>query len=260
MAANIVPELVDLIIGALHTEDPVGKHTIAQCGLVCKKWLPSSRRHLFSEVTLNDRTITTFLNLVEASPFPIPSFIRSLALHSSEGEQALENGLAKLGPLPQVTTLRIRMDRTVFTRNSALLASSFPNVSALCFHGSKLRLRSILDAVSSFSALQNLQLDSIELMYDNSTSPLPLPPHWHSLTLSLGERQIGRFFQAILSLNTIPIFTSLCIQGEEDPAGSSFFDKYLRRVGKDLVHLRLESDGYIFPGKPQFLLYPFLRS
>jgi hypothetical protein len=46
---RLPPELVDIIIDLLHTD----QKTLATCALVCKSWVPASRHHLFLEITLS---------------------------------------------------------------------------------------------------------------------------------------------------------------------------------------------------------------
>jgi hypothetical protein len=99
-------ELVDLIINYLAPESFLNKHlysdsenaesednaphrtweldSVAICGLVCKKWLPRSRFHLFSSTKLSNETgtdnIHPFFRLLAGSPLPLLLFVQSLDL------------------------------------------------------------------------------------------------------------------------------------------------------------------------------------
>ncbi|KAJ6553486.1 hypothetical protein DFH09DRAFT_1318874 [Mycena vulgaris] len=79
-------ELVDLIIddvaGTPNTPD------IRTCGGVCRQWLPRSRMHLFSALTLSNAdpaAIQAFLNIVDASSFQILSLVQSLEIDLANG-------------------------------------------------------------------------------------------------------------------------------------------------------------------------------
>lgn len=247
MAQNLPQEIVDLVLSEFKTSVYSERRNIAECGLVCKNWLPSSRYRLFAEVDLNDRSMQPFIRIVETSSFPIPRFIRTLGLSSGREDHSLDENLRKLGLLPQLTTLRITMDHAVFAQNSALLVNSFTNISNLVFHNCQLPLRSVMDAVSSFPGLKGLVLHWVT--FDTVTSlnsGYQFPSGWCSLTLNLSGNGIEDFFQAILSLgDAVPVFSSLSIRGR-DPPRKSFLEKYLSHVGNGLHQLRLESDGERF--------------
>ncbi|KAJ7763634.1 hypothetical protein DFH07DRAFT_812619 [Mycena maculata] len=235
MAPKLPNELVDIVIGELQSEDT---STIARCGLVCKNWLPTSRYRLFAEVHLNDGTMDSFFDVVHTSPFPLRSFIRSLALDSE-----LESGstrLSELGPLPQATTLRITMQRSALARNTRLLTKNFPNLSTLVLHDCRLPLRCVLKTVSSFSSLQTLELRRVDISYDLLPFPSTyhFPPHWRALTLDAGPVDSRQFFRAILALDTIPVFSSLSVRGM-DP-GDDPLSAYLRHIGARMHCLHLE--------------------
>ncbi|KAJ7464521.1 hypothetical protein FB451DRAFT_1403192 [Mycena latifolia] len=246
MAQNLPNEVVDLFLHELHAADPVEKQTIARCGLVCRNWLPFSRYHFFAQVFLDDRNMKPFLRMVETSPFSIPSFIRSIALHFRRGDRSLDQGLRLLGPLPQVTTLRIFMPHAVFASNSALFAASFAYLSTLVFRGYEYSPHNFLSAVTSFPLLTSLRLESVTFSDEPVSSALQFPPHCRSLTLYLTMTDIERWFRAFLSLDTIPVVSSLTVRGmftSED----SFFGRYLRHIGDGMHHLRFEFDLYTVP-------------
>ncbi|KAJ7464553.1 hypothetical protein FB451DRAFT_1403221 [Mycena latifolia] len=245
MAQNLPQELVDLVLGAVSES-----HTIAQCGLVCRNWLPSSRYRYFAEIDLNDRTIKLFISVVEASPFPLPSFIRSLRLSSRREDGSLEEDLRKLGPLPQLRALSITMDHAIFPRNYRFLAKSFANISSLTLRNCHFPLSSLLEALPHFPTLKSFAL----LWVGFDREPLDVlpaaayqfPSGCHSLSLTTLEwGPVDVFFKAILSFKTMPVFSLLSVRGMEPTEGS--LGEYLRRVGDGIHHLRVESD-FAFSG------------
>ena len=50
---SVPQELIDTIIDHLHDDPP----SLLACGLATKKWLPSSRYHLFSRVALHEGNV-----------------------------------------------------------------------------------------------------------------------------------------------------------------------------------------------------------
>ncbi|KAJ7656484.1 hypothetical protein DFH06DRAFT_1411293 [Mycena polygramma] len=250
MARNLPQEMVDLVLGEFQMDDLVGLRSVAACGLVCKEWLPSSRYRLFADVNLDVRTVGPFLDVVDKSLFPISSSIRSLGLSFSGDGLGLDECLGRLGPLPLVETLRITMGQGVLDRNSALLERTFPKITTLVFLSFPLTLGSILRVASSLPLLERLVLDWVYLSF---TLPLPpklqCPPRWNALRLDLlgancHNGDLDSFFETILSLDQIPVFSSLSVHGTY-PREDSPFAKYLAHVGPALQHLCLESEAFI---------------
>ncbi|KAJ7631356.1 hypothetical protein DFH06DRAFT_1439181 [Mycena polygramma] len=248
MARNLPQEMVDLVVGEFQMDDLVGLRSVAACGLVCREWLPSSRYRLFADVDLDVRTVGSFLDNADKSLFPISSSIRSLGLSFSGDGLGLDECLRRLGPLPLVETLRITMGQNVLDRNSPLLERTFPKISTLVFLNFPLELGSILRVASSFPALESLVLDWVHLSF---AIPLPsklqCPPRWNALRLDLLggsylSRDLDSFFEAILSLDKIPVLSSLSVRGTY-PQEDSPFAKYLAHVGPALQHLCLESEA-----------------
>ncbi|KAJ6455658.1 hypothetical protein DFH09DRAFT_1014096 [Mycena vulgaris] len=231
MVQTLPHELLDLILGELHRDDSL---TIAQCGLVCRNWLSSSRYSFFAEVEFkNERTMESFLSAVETSPFPITTFIRSLTF--SRYFRGEEN-LRKLGPLLQVMTLRTPPAQI---NNFPFLAEACANTVDLILHHSfEYPLRSAMEAVSAFPSLKSLGLHWISFSDVSLPATYRFPPQCRALSLLLTKRMSERFFQAILSLYTIPAFSSLAVR--EVSTSHTFFSRYLCHVGGDLQYLRFQ--------------------
>ncbi|KAF7370212.1 hypothetical protein MSAN_00652000 [Mycena sanguinolenta] len=270
MAQKLPREIIDLVVGEFQLDNRAEKRTIAQCGLVCKSWFPSSRYRLFSDVNVDDHTITSFLDAVDNSLFAIPIVIRSLGLSFSGGENTvgLDESLRRLGPLPLVVALRLTMKDEILLRSLPLLRNTFSNISALGFRTVPLHINSIFRTVSAFQSLKSLQLDWVSLSYAdekdgyhglvlfsdddgedvdsdeeaNEGKSYQLPPQWNSLALDLLDNywDSQKIFATILSLNPIPILSSLAVR-EIDPAADAPMGKYLARLGNALTYLRLES-------------------
>ncbi|KAJ7759990.1 hypothetical protein B0H16DRAFT_1313196, partial [Mycena metata] len=69
-------ELVDQVIDDLAAT--TATRDIAAYGGVCSRWLPRTRKHLFSHLGMSNTDIYAFMDLVDSSPVSILSFVRSL--------------------------------------------------------------------------------------------------------------------------------------------------------------------------------------
>ncbi|KAJ6461110.1 hypothetical protein C8R45DRAFT_538614 [Mycena sanguinolenta] len=71
-------ELEDIAVDFCHGDNA----TLAACGLVCRSWLPTSRYHLFSSITLTAQNVRDFLDIVTLSPV-VPSLVQDVELRFS---------------------------------------------------------------------------------------------------------------------------------------------------------------------------------
>ncbi|KAJ7763631.1 hypothetical protein DFH07DRAFT_812609 [Mycena maculata] len=221
MAQDIASELLNLILGELRSPmargpDRVEKADVANCGLVCRNWLHSSRYILFADVHLSNRTAKLFLRATETSPFPLLTFIHSLRLISSEpsAEDVSSTIRAVLAP--------IYIFRT----------ASFPNLFTLTLSGCRSSLGAVLEAISSCPELTTLKLHQVTLSYDDifyedTVKVFEFPPNWRKLILDMDEPDADVLFQHILSLDPVPILSSLSMHGWY-PRDHSFVGMYLR--------------------------------
>jgi hypothetical protein len=70
------PELTDKIINLLHTN----RLTLALCSLVCRSWVPASRRHLFSQVLVTPENNSRVLELLSSTRCTFASSVNHLVL------------------------------------------------------------------------------------------------------------------------------------------------------------------------------------
>lgn len=77
MLLTIPPEIVDEIVDHLHND----KYSLAACSLTCKKLLPASRYHLFSELEIK-KNLGTFLFALNAPWSSMGPAIRRLVLRN----------------------------------------------------------------------------------------------------------------------------------------------------------------------------------
>ncbi|KAF7367808.1 hypothetical protein MSAN_00845000 [Mycena sanguinolenta] len=261
---DFAQELVDLVIDNVAA---TGKsRDIGSCGAVCRRWLPRSRMHLFSQITLSNSspaTIPRLINLVDASPSNILSFVQTLDIHlkcriSEQHMARLERCCSALRELricfvPQ--TERFEFDHIV--RQLVLrFGGSCPALTRVELDIElDIPLNVVADLITSLPGLTHLRLSGPPLsggIYDPATilsdngvvypKTVPpadiLPPSWHSLDISLSGGAT-LLFQWLLSHSEPPTFTSLKLAGWVASYPIEPVCSYFRRFGSQIESLSL---------------------
>ncbi|KAJ6572207.1 hypothetical protein B0H19DRAFT_1065179 [Mycena capillaripes] len=238
-AQELVELVIDNVVAAASTRD------IGSCGRVCRRWLPRSRMHLFSSISLSNSkptTIQSFLDLIDASSECIPSLVRTLEI-GFERACVSESHMARLQNFSTLRELRIHAMQSWFSGEEELkfeklvhthvprfgISSPYLTHFELELPGN-IPLNVIADLISGLPGLTHLRLstgceqfvgivDPAEItsehviVHPKIVPPLEtLPPHLHSLDLSL-YRGASLFFKWLLSHRKPPIFTSLKLAG-----------------------------------------------
>lgn len=101
---NIAPELCDMIIDFLHDE----RATLYSCSLVCRRWLMSSRFHLFYTIKIreDDSDIDAALAMLCGPKSTIPPHVRFLWIYTPSSLLA-SKVLLKLPLFPGVENLSL---------------------------------------------------------------------------------------------------------------------------------------------------------
>jgi hypothetical protein len=73
-------ELFDIIIDHLHSD----KRTLGACSLVCARFLPTSRYHIFHRLELSFEDHDTFIRLIHSGYVTFPPYVRELLM--TEGQ------------------------------------------------------------------------------------------------------------------------------------------------------------------------------
>ncbi|KAJ7741206.1 hypothetical protein DFH07DRAFT_59551 [Mycena maculata] len=98
-------ELLDQIIDSTcHNPEDLASTNI--CGLVCKRWLPRSRYHIFSTVTLTANNFGSFVDLLDTSFLPILPLVQHLRLHYP-GQPLDRSHLTRLDHCSNLTSISI---------------------------------------------------------------------------------------------------------------------------------------------------------
>jgi hypothetical protein len=74
---QLATELTDFIIDHLHSD----RQSLSVCSLVCRKWLPASRFHLFGTVRVKWFNVHSFVELLGAPSSTIPTHVHTLHIY-----------------------------------------------------------------------------------------------------------------------------------------------------------------------------------
>ncbi|KAJ7923811.1 hypothetical protein B0H13DRAFT_2400574 [Mycena leptocephala] len=153
MSSRMPPELSDCIIDFLWDSQP----GLRACSLVCSKWLPSSRHHLFDSITI--RPDLRFLTLFQSPGNVVSNYTRILdfRLWSPEIEAAIP---AMLHNLPNF--LRLRTITIGSFPPSPRDFPILPEAVELSLQHTKFASRGdFAQLLSKFTGLRELELGSI---------------------------------------------------------------------------------------------------
>ncbi|KAJ6483080.1 hypothetical protein C8R45DRAFT_1215025 [Mycena sanguinolenta] len=258
---DFAQELVDLVID--HVAATTNRGDIGSCGCVCRRWLPRSRMHLFSRITLSTShrdAVQVLMDLIDASCSDILSLVRTLHIRITRGTS--DSHMARLRSCAQLRELHIHefyaqdqheFDRIVLT-HVPRFGASCPSLTRFEFiPQGDLHLYVLADILSGLPCLTHLQLSgpvftAVARGVSNPMTALPvatLPPNWHALDFSLQGANL--LFQWLLSHREPPIFASLRLAGWADRREHiEPIRSYLRRFGSRIESLSLAylADGF----------------
>ncbi|KAJ6629369.1 hypothetical protein B0H10DRAFT_1986879 [Mycena sp. CBHHK59/15] len=235
-------ELEDTIIDFVHSDRP----TLASCGLVCRDWVPVSRYHLFSCVSLSRQSAPGFIEIMETSQTTIPLLVRDVQLHFST--VSLPSLVPTLKRLPRTTRLTLHPTRDEVTRTitTSLLSPHFAPLVQLKFDfRSRFEsLRQVVDCICLCPQLESLEVGgSWQEMGDFSVAP-SFPPSLHTLILTC---DIENFLSWLLALDEIPVIPNLVLHHIVQREVTAVA-KYLRIAGASLKSLALIFRDHDAPG------------
>jgi hypothetical protein len=170
--ARIPSEITDTVIDYLHSDTKA----LAACTRVCKEWLPASRYHLFSTISVHKYNFTRFFDTLDTPDCIWRPYVRHLHLTESqtrgrefEFTHLDDASLLKLSTLKAVNELSLQNFRYA---DLAKLSSAFGGVTALnirhCYFSS---LAGCMSMVTLFP-LKQLTLEDNIIYYKE----LPVTP------------------------------------------------------------------------------------
>ncbi|KAJ7115325.1 hypothetical protein C8R44DRAFT_855345 [Mycena epipterygia] len=242
-------ELIDEILDSIGS---VNKADIGTCGLVCKRWLPRSRFHLFSSITVSADNVDAFLQLSATSTPPLFSFVQSLTLYF--GDPFDDAQFPRLLHFPRLTDLCVTVDG-IEVATDAVYRSLQIHIPLLGINSTSLSrfhlefyddipLSVLIDIISASPLLEFLRIDlysdySSNIIHDVSVLPACSLPHLNTFEIS-GGNSASPFFTWILSAPILPIFKSLTLHIEINGVNNPI-EVYLQRVGPEIESLELEA-------------------
>jgi hypothetical protein len=185
LSRSLAQELVDMIIDHLWNES----NTLGICGLVHRDWLPSSRYHLFYEVSLNiphrdaDR-ISKFVALLSSTMVTFPPYITDLVINWRDGlwKEWVNDALPLMSGFVGVRRLLLQDIEWSKLRDASLLTlASFPNLVYLNFRGVDFHsFDQLAKMVSAHPMLKKLTFGNASCI-NRPTAPFIQYPSPHSL-------------------------------------------------------------------------------
>ncbi|EDR06241.1 uncharacterized protein LACBIDRAFT_300541 [Laccaria bicolor S238N-H82] len=252
-------EIVDLFLDDCQKDSA----TLISSSLVSRKWALSTRRHLFSNITISvGRGIGRFGDLFHSPHATITPFVKSLSL-IAEGAQCSTNGeqsefliqlLSKLRVVPFRTfSLKFKEQGGYVLRKNPLSAqargfvSSYRTVVNLCLH---CEFRTITDLVELICSLPLLEVGDLSVqIHESYGDPQHRPPS------TLRKVILWRRFQPILDwisdITPDHSISDIILNYDPDFQNSGRISQFLASQGNKLTHLTLELSRefkrYYFP-------------
>ncbi|KAF8152853.1 hypothetical protein K438DRAFT_1863947, partial [Mycena galopus ATCC 62051] len=231
------------------------------CGLVCKRWLPRSRFHLFSRVVLDAKNLPSFIDIIDANSLPsksihILSFIQHLQLrfagrpldavlldriHDCPNLIGIEIWISDMSPNPENN---IQFYRSLQT-HLPLLASSSASFSRFDFRLprnpiSGIPVGAIVDIIGSIPSVESVTVHGVYSYIipdaefaQRESLPYLRPLHMHTLEIR-SYQGVQLLTSAILSQHILPNLRSLTLRAGLDP-----IEEFIQRVGAQLESLTL---------------------
>ncbi|KAJ6620536.1 hypothetical protein B0H10DRAFT_2021955 [Mycena sp. CBHHK59/15] len=198
-------ELVESVIDSASTHPP----TLAACSLVCKKWLPRSRHHLFSSTDLSaywnpePNAVTEFLCLIESPKATLIPFVITVVLEKrSWGMTPIRNILARLarsGIRPKFLHINCPVYEPTISPDCPPVF--FMSLTRLTLHlHNDMAMATLVDYVCAFPLLEYFYVGG-SATYTTQVRPFAkaLPPRLHTLGITNPV-----FVHWVLSLEPMP--------------------------------------------------------
>ncbi|KAJ6462238.1 hypothetical protein C8R47DRAFT_1327216 [Mycena vitilis] len=261
---NLPQELVEQVIDDVAATFDLTE--VATCGLICRQYLPRSRKHLFANIHLSDwdesAIVQKFVDLVDASCTPILPLVKSLNIHLVDGALS-DVHMGRLHECHAIRHLRIRAphhqpaERHVFVQDLPFqnwLQAHIQHFACTLNRfelvmGSDIPLSLLVDIICSLPHLTHLRIDG-DCGYgvfasDPVLATQPFPRNLYSLDMAI-HRGTNLFFDWLLSYDQPPCFTSFTLGGTVTTGVSTLpIEGYLKRVAPMLQSF---SSSYVANG------------
>jgi len=190
VTSSFPAEITDLFIDKCYEDSDSSCATLISCSLVCKKWVPATRRQLFSDVTISvGRGILQFGDLFHSPNATITPFVKSMSIVAADAnrqtgtqEKLLVQLLSRLAVVPfhsfslefavgDGSTTGSPEPLSTFARD---LIGSYQTVVNLSLHCDFGTLSDLIELVCSLPSLKFVDLSP--RIGDSSICPKRCPP------------------------------------------------------------------------------------
>ncbi|KAJ7849650.1 hypothetical protein B0H14DRAFT_865721 [Mycena olivaceomarginata] len=192
------PELEDVVIDFCHDDHA----TLASCGLVCQSWIPTSRYHLFSSISLTAKNAPDFLGILSRS-HSIRPLVRDVELRFSGSSLLDLHVVPILALLTQATRLSLRPVRDEVTRTvcTSSLSSALPALRLVHlkfdFKSRFESLQQVIDCACLCPQLESLEVGGSWMKTGDPAARPQLPQTLHTLILTCDLDNFLTWFLAL---------------------------------------------------------------
>ncbi|KAF7352027.1 hypothetical protein MVEN_01165000 [Mycena venus] len=225
-------------------------------GLVCKTWLPRTRYHLFSKVSLSHDNLSSFVDLVEASPLPLLSCIHDLTLCYNGAPPDTEL-LGRIHSCPNLRSISIQI-RGSFEENQdapdwldseesflvhirawGTISSSISTLNLEVQGIDDIPLQTIVDIIACVPTITRLSMHGDDETWEFINADGGIPP---SFPLALKELDLtgngtDSLFEWLLTLPIIPCLKHLNLHGSLGDVSRVI--GYIQQAGHELEDFRV---------------------
>ncbi|KAJ7726564.1 hypothetical protein DFH07DRAFT_1000760 [Mycena maculata] len=260
-------EVIDLVLDHVSRQDPEDPEedewdsapdpSIALCGLVCKRWLPCSRFHLFYSASLDGFRLRSLLDILDVSSFQPFSFIRRLTLDFYELLPFEPEHMSRLRDCLNLAWLRLWTSqesdiwlRLFLEAHLPFIGVNCPSLSRLelCSRAETLSVRFLADILTCLPFLEVFTLDASTstIIYEDVPASHLFPARLHTLDINVMGVSVEPLFAWFLSLDAPPRLTSLTLF-DIGPVTRSLL-AYSQSAGSEFKFLSLGPSGRILEG------------
>lgn len=247
----IPQEMVDSIIDFLH-DDII---SLVACSLAARPFLPETRHHLFSKITLTTENISSFVMLLEnSSPHTMASSVHTVILERSYHPWPIEAIDRLAAQLRAVKCLRfLHVDLLSFERHAPDKRSRRPILELITRLGSveeleleKVHFESIDQLIDLAYASPKLKWLSLGSLNAHGSMRLPIATHLEEgpcfslrcLKLRDKPEISENVTKWIMSRNPVPpVLEIVCSASDLE---NSTLQEFTRRVGGSVMRLQIE--------------------
>ncbi|KAL0954206.1 hypothetical protein HGRIS_005334 [Hohenbuehelia grisea] len=184
---DLPQEIIDIIVDYCHS----GRETLLTCSLISRKWVTSSRYHLFLTVTIRLKPLNfnQFAFTIRSPLCTIRPFIQKMELCGfDDSRDALRRCSDKLGPMPGLWSLSI-IDTFIREADTMdQLRRLCPWLVSLALVNVAFSLNPKIVTILGFEHSSELELGGLQFLHPCSLSQFRLSPSLRHLLIDLQDQ------------------------------------------------------------------------